>query len=338
LMKYLLLIIKNEIMKKLIGIGLICVLFSCNSDPSNSKDVLHTETNKINTVTWTIVDTIDVAGINSDLDPEKPTVDVGIYYPSNLDPRFNRVDLSSLVSGFLAAKEIYSETSVQFRLLWVKTGEIDARFFTLRSSEIPETPGSEFINVYEEMLRSPAVLTKKASEAFESIIEPGPDNHRTIYLVALQDVYFPFYEIVEGERNWILKFVRTSALSFPSYSYVDELPDRLKGIITISNLTQAPEEARKVIAHEIGHKIINVSHEYLTTNPGFEVFGEGGLMIYGRGLKIPSGKEGRYHLERLLLSPYIYKLDKSGNKIWNDGYMEGGHYYDPLYGDKVIYY
>ena len=168
------------------------------------------------------------------------------------------------------------------------------------------------------------------------MVEPDPDNHRTIYLIVLQDVYFPFYEIVEGERNWIIKFVRTSALSFPSYSYVDELPDKLKGIITISNLTQSSEEARKVIAHEIGHKIINVSHEYNTTHPGHEIFGGGGLMIYGTGLEIPSGKKGRYHLERLLLSPFIYKLDENGNKIWNPGYREGGHYYDPIYGDYVI--
>ena len=30
-------------------------------------------------------------------------------------------------------------------------------------------------------------------------------------------------------------------------------------------------------------------------------------MIYGQGEEIPSGEKGRWHLERLLLSPFIYK-------------------------------
>ena len=82
---------------------------------------------------------------------------------------------------------------------------------------------------------------------------------------------------------------------------------------------------------------MNVSHEYKTTNPGHEVFAEGGLMLYGDGEDITSGKEGRYHLERLYLSPFLYRL-KDGVKIWNEDYKEGGHYYDPIYGDKVIHF
>jgi len=41
-------------------------------------------------------------------------------------------------------------------------------------------------------------------------------------------------------------------------------------------------------------------------------------------------------LERLLLSPFVYRTDESGSKKWNMDYEEGGHYYDPIYGDKVV--
>ena len=312
-------------------------LFACNGnqDGQAGRDFSNNQP-AATPVEWHRVDTIDIDEINADLVPGQPTVDVGIYYPSNFDPAFRKVSLKSMTDGFIAAKDIYSATGVQFRLLWVKTGEVNPAYFSITSSEIPDTPGSEFVNMYEGMRRNPSVLTPGAAEAFEAIIEDDPDNSRTIYLVVLEDVFFPFFEQVEGERNWIVKYVRTSALSFPPYSHVDAIPERLRGIITVSNLTQVPEESSKVIAHEIGHKIINVSHEYKQTDPGHEVWGEGGLMIYGTGLDIPSGKEGRWHLERLLLSPFIYRLDEQGNKVWNPGYIEGGHYYDPLYGDRVV--
>ncbi|MEE2707325.1 MAG: hypothetical protein VX988_09750, partial [Planctomycetota bacterium] len=80
----------------------------------------------------------------------------------------------------------------------------------------------------------------------------------------------------------------------------------------------------------------NVSHEHRKIGPQFEVRGEGGLMIYGRGTEIPSGEAGRWHKERLHLSPFIYRTKKDGTHQFNADYRESGHYYDPLYGDKVI--
>ncbi len=71
-------------------------------------------------------------------------------------------------------------------------------------------------------------------------------------------------------------------------------------------------------------------------DPQHEIYAEGGLMIYGDGIEIGSGKENRWHLERLLLSPFIYQSDENGNKQWNPDYQEGGHYYDPIYGDFVV--
>ena len=59
-------------------------------------------------------------------------------------------------------------------------------------------------------------------------------------------------------------------------------------------------------------------------------------MFYGAGTVIPSGAEGRWHRERLHLSPYGYVESEDGRRTWNRDYVENGHYFDPIYGDKVI--
>ena len=289
---------------------------------------------KIDTVKWSMVETIDIAEINSDLENGKPTIDVGVYFPSNLDPSFKKVTLEQVIDGFISAKEIYKPTSVQLSLLFVKTGNIDERFLSIQANKIPGIPRTEYVNMYEHMKRNPSALTDEASMAFESFIEPSPDNHRTVYLVVLQDVFFPFLEVSEG-RNWMIKTVRTGGLSFPTYSYVNSIPLKHRGVISLTNLSR-PDRLRRTIAHEIGHKAMNVSHEYLGMNPEHEIYAEGGLMIYGKGEEIPSGKSGRWHLERLLISPFVYKQKLNERKIWNPDYMEGGHYYDPIYKEYVV--
>ncbi len=287
-------------------------------------------------VVWTAVDTIGITAFNKDLVIGKPTMDIGVYFPSNLDPAFKKVTLERLMQSVQAAKEIFRPAGVQINLLWVKTGEVNPGYFAIQANEVPGIPETEYVNTYQHMRRHPAQLTAVARNAFQSMIEPHKDNARTIYLIALQDVFYPFLEVSEG-RNWTMKTVRTGGLSFPTYSYCNTLPPALRGVITITNLSR-PDRFRRTVAHEIGHKVMNVSHEYKATDPAHEVFAEGGLMLYGQGEDIPSGKEGRWHLERLHLSPFLYRLQADGTKVWNEDYKEGGHYYDPLYGDKVVHF
>jgi len=285
-------------------------------------------------VDWSVVAQDQVAAMNRDLVAGKPTMDVAVYMPSNFDPAFNKITLQRMIDGLKAAKEIYARVGVQINVLWVKTGAVEKRSLSIQANEIPRVPDTEYLNSYESSTRHPTEPTKMALDAFSSIVERSKDSHRTIYLVALQDVIFPFTELSEG-RNWTIKMVRTGGLSFPSYSYWNTMPRDLRGVITITNLS-TPSRARRTIAHEIGHKAINVSHEYKTTNPAHEIYAEGGLMLYGAGEDIPEGLDGRWHLERLMMSPYIYRTGKDGRKQWNPDYKEGGHYYDPLYGDKVV--
>jgi hypothetical protein len=241
-----------------------------------------------------------------------------------------------MIESFFFAKEIFKPTGVQLNLIFTKTGNINSSYLSIQANEVPGIPDTEYVNLYDNSRRHPSIPTNHAINAFRSIIEEDINNSRTIYLIALQDVFYPYLTLAEG-RNWMMKTVRTGGLSFPSYSYIDQIPKDLRGIITITNLS-TEDRYRKTIAHELGHKLINVSHEYNDINPGFEVFAEGGLMLYGSGEDIPTGKEGRWHLERLLLSPYLYKVDERGNKIWNNDYKEAGHYYDPIYDNYVIHF
>ncbi len=316
-------------MNKLATYLIVVTLLSCNNKEAKQNLILE----KIETVAWTAVDSIDINSFNNDLEVGKPTLDVGIYFPSNFDTAFRKVTLPRMMESFKVAKEIYKPTGIQINLLWVKTGQLNPNYFSIQANEVPGIPQTEYINMYSHMRRHPALLTAHAKEAFTSIVEPDKNNTRTIYLIALQDVFFPFLEVSEG-RNWMMKTVRTGGLSFPTYSYVGTMPEMFRGIITITNLSR-PDRYRRTVAHEIGHKVMNVSHEYKDTNPGHEIFADGGLMLYGDGEDIPSGPEGRWHLERLHLSPFLYTL-QNGVKIWNEDYKEDGHYYDPIYGDKVI--
>lgn len=285
-------------------------------------------------VQWTPVASVDLASFNSDVVPGKPSVDVAIYVPSNFDPSFDKVSVTRMLEGLRIAKEIYRQAGLQVNLLSVKTGAVDPKFLSIQANEIPRVPDTEYINSYESSKRHPAELTEMALQAFQSMVEVDDNSPNTIYLLAFQDVVFPFLEISEG-RNWTVKMVRTGGLSFPSYSYVDTIPRPYRGVITISNLS-TPSRLSRTIAHEIGHKVMNVSHEYKDTNPAHEVYAEGGLMLYGDGVDIPSGEEGRWHLERLLMSPYVYRLSPDGTKQWNRDYLESGHYYDPIYEEKVV--
>lgn len=273
-----------------------------------------------------------VSEINSDIGAGVPTVDVGIYYPSNLDAAFTKqYPLDTLLNDFVGAKEIFEVAGVQLNLLWIKTGAVDPSYLEIQANTLEgTTPGGLYANMYVDSLRQDSGLTEEARDAFESIIDADENNHRTVYLVVLQSVFMSFYEQLD-ERTWAPRTIATGGLSFPGYSYPD-IPKRLRGVITVNKTY----EARSVVAHELGHKLMNVSHEYRDVDPQHEVRAEGGLMLYGAGTDIPSGAEGRWHKERLHLSPFVYIESEDGKRTWNADYKENGHYYDSVYGDKVV--
>lgn len=284
---------------------------------------------------WQIDTTVNVDELNQDLVRTEPTVDVAVYYPSNLDEKFQQmVSVHGIMKEFKEAKRIFDEAGVQLKLLWVKRGYVDPQYFSIMSSYAGrETPGDGFVNMYIDSERKPTQLTQEAATAFDSIIELDSRNADTIYLIPFQGVYMSYWETTDNGRNWAPRLVRTRALSFPSYSYGGTIPNRLRGVITLSG---HDDENYSMIAHELGHKLINVSHEYKDQAPQHEVEADGGLMLYGDGTDIPSGESGRWHRERLHMSPYVYRYTEDGVRVQNPDYVGHGFYYDTLYGDKVV--
>ena len=282
-------------------------------------------------MTWNAVQSVDLAGINSDLLADKPTADVAIYYPSNLDaPHHEKVNVALLEHGFREAKRVFGDAGVQLKLVAFQTGALDPKFFAVDSTiSSEELPSLRFVNMYKAAERRPSRVSADCLEAFETIIGDAPGNDRVVHLVVLQDVFMTFYEQLDF-RTWQPKTISTGGLSFPGYMYGATMPRHLRGAITITDLVKS-EDSWKTIAHELGHKLLNVSHEYRDVSPQHEVNADGGLMLYGKGTEILPGADGRYHYERLHVSPYLYRESEDGSKQWNPDYSEDGFYYDPIY-------
>ncbi len=279
------------------------------------------------------LDAIDLVTINKDLKVAIPTVDVAIYLgETDGKPHGYVASPDELVDSFKRAKAIFATAGVQLKLLWVKRAVVPASWLAVQANDVTGFPAPPEINTYVGYRSAGWRLTKEANRAFCGIIERHAENHRTIYLLYLKQVRMAYYDRTMKDRPQI-KSIPTGGLSLPAYLFETRIPRRIRGVITIC---RQRGKGGRTIAHELGHKLINVSHEHRKIGPQFEVRGEGGLMIYGRGTEIPSGKAGRWHRERLHLSPFVYRTKKDGSRRWNADYREGGHYYDPLYGDKVV--
>jgi len=280
---------------------------------------------------WRDVESIDVESINSDVDLALPTADVALYYPDNLDVAHRaKVTVDLLIEGFLASKRIFGEAGLGLRLAGVRSGVLDPALFSIQSTSAEgDSPGDRYVNMYRAAERRPSRLAPEAERAFEAVVGRVPNGDRTVHMVTLHDVYMTFYEQVDS-RTWQLKTITTSGLSFPGYLYGSTMPRHLRGVITITDLTK-DDNSWKTIAHELGHKLMNVSHEYRDIGPQHEVRAEGGLMLYGNGTDISSGPEGRFHRERLHRSPYVYRVDATGNRSYNSDYATDGFYYDAIY-------
>jgi len=148
----------------------------------------------------------------------------------------------------------------------------------------------------------------------------------------LYEAPIAFYEW-DGS-DWIYQSAPTGGLSFPPYAYADRIPKGIRGVITLSFQQPRLFPETRILSHEIGHKIINVSHEGVGVCPIFAANGPE-LMLYGTGENIPGDLEGRWHRERLLLSPFLYTMD-GGVATFANQYQGGGVYRDDIYGNYIV--
>ena len=285
------------------------------------------------TVVYRNLKAVQPAMINRDLKVGVPTVNVAIYLgEADGKPHGYVAAPEDLTASFERAKDIFAKAGVQLKLLWVKRAIVPPSWLSVQANQVTGIAVPPEINAYVGYRSAGWKLTPAAKTAFEGIIERHAGNDRTIYLLYLKQVKMAYFDRTVKDRPQI-KSIPTGGLSLPAYLFEDRIPRRIRGVIT---LCRQSGRGGRTIAHELGHKLINVSHEHRKISPQFEVRGEGGLMIYGQGIEIPSGEAGRWHKERLHLSPFIYRTKKDGTLQWNADYRESGHYYDPIYGDKVI--
>lgn len=279
----------------------------------------------------------ELEAMNASLESGEPTVDVAIYYPDNLDPRHHeKVNLDMLLDGLRSAKDVFGEAGVQLRLVTINSGPLDPSLFMVRASKPGrDLPMGHYSNMYVEAERHPSELTEEAIEVFKTVIGEVPNSDRLIHIVALQAVFIDHFDPVVEARVYQKHTIETSGLSFPGYMHGERIPREYRGVITVTNLRRT-KDSWKTIAHELGHKLMNVSHEHRDVSPAHEIQSDEGLMLYGAGTEIARGVEGRFHYERLHRSPFIFAEGADGQREYNPDYQAGGFYYDPIYDGASV--
>ena len=274
--------------------------------------------------------------LNEDIKPEVPTVDICIYYPETTDSLMAiNIPLEKLLYQFEFAKKVYGSVGVQLNLLFVKTFNLSPGQLGIFATQPTGDPAEDpELNQYLKWRIEKEAIHPDTEKFFKSIIGTHPENPGRIHIVAGKEITTSFYARDE-ENQWVIDTVSFSkgAISFSPFSLEDRIPRDLRGSIFISGI---PGDLDKLLAHELGHILINVTHEYRDKDYNYEGPVEGGLLVSGEEYDIPSGIDGRWHLERLLMSPFIYRLDEDNNKIWNDDFIENGHYFDPIYDGKFV--
>ncbi len=276
----------------------------------------------------TVLEVYDVEALNAALDPSLPTANIAFYLTEE-----GRIEWDAMVRGIDRAREVFAEVGVQLRVVSAMNLEVPSDWQVLDASELTRpTYGPELreSDLYAHLDAIAPELTARNEEIFDAFVanfpgeELGLDPAQTVHIVDLKSVPLSFYEYVDGQ--WVLDTVSTGGLSFPPYMHGDRIPAHLRGVITMSG--PGP------LAHELGHKLINVSHEGVGACPAFEAYGED-LMLYGSGSRIPEGEEGRFQRERLHLSPFVYTGEGEA-AVFNDDFEQGGRYADPIYGSYVV--
>jgi hypothetical protein len=261
----------------------------------------------------------DVSGLNEGLVPNRLTCDLHFHLTKHGD-----VTWETVVKRLPKLRKIFEPTGVQFRVVSARLVEIPMAWHTLKPKR-GDPPGDETTSFYAKYGET-SRLAPATERVFRAVIgNEGPGAELSVHFISLRDVDTGWWERGD-DGTWRYETADTGACSFPPYMFADRIPARARGVITLSS----SRLSSRTMAHELGHKLINVSHEGVGKSPQGEQWGSGDLMIYGSGTRIPSGAEGRYQLERLQRSPFLYRT-VARKRRFNPPYRKGGYYWDPVY-------
>jgi hypothetical protein len=273
-----------------------------------------------------VIEEHDISGLNKPLEENVPTVDIVMFHSDNTE-----VTWEELQEEFTTADNIYRSYGVQLNLTRAFEVSFPPSWQGMASGEGTNVPTDDMeLDFYEMMDFEQEVLPERLETILSSFIPDLEDSEHTIFIIPLSDLTVSWYERDENNA-WAKVKSPTSAISFPPYLFADRIPKRLRGVISF----QRSHANRRVLAHELGHKLINVSHEGLAVCPQGSGTDVPGLMGYGESVEIFDGEEGRWHFERLLRSPFLYRM-VDGEKVWNQEYENGGSYDDPIYERHIM--
>ena len=273
-----------------------------------------------------VVEELDVSDLNRPLEQNVPTADIVVFHSDNTEATWDE-----LMEGFRTADSVFRSHGVQLNLKKALTVTYPVGWAGMATSESTNEPSGDMeLDFYEAMDYEQEFLTERLQSIFGSFLSEENDRERTIYIVPLSDLTISWFER-DDNNEWTKVVAPTSAISFPPYLFADRIPKHLRGVISY----QRSAAGRKTMAHELGHKLINVSHEGLDVCPRGSGTDVPGLMGYGETVEIFGGRDGRWHQERLLRSPLLYRM-VDGEKVWNREYENGGRYDDPIYEGLIM--
>lgn len=267
----------------------------------------------------------DIVGMNDTLLDDQFTVDVVLFHSDHLSMTW-----AQLKNEFLKADDAFRAAGVQLNLKKAVNVSFPNEWNNSTAYSIRYLPDSgQTLGFYYKYSIMKPLLNDSVKNAFEDFIYDETNKRHTIFIIPMSGI-----EIIYAEQHvngtWQLGGpVATGALSFPGYIMLDGIPEDLRGCITMESATG------RTLAHELGHKLINVSHEGLGISPAFSGSSIPGLLGYGNSVEIYGGQAGRWHRERLLLSPYLYK-NVNGVKVYNPNYSGVGAYDDAIYGSYIM--
>ncbi|MBL4846856.1 MAG: hypothetical protein JKY65_15160 [Planctomycetes bacterium] len=261
----------------------------------------------------------DVSGLNQGLVANRLTCDLQFHLTKD-----GNVTWETVVERLPKLREIFEPAGIQFRVASARLIEIPDAWHT-HTPKRGDPPSNERTWFYP----TPAdmkPLAPATERVFKAVIgDKGPGAELSVHFISLRSVQTGWWER-DSDGKWRYETAATGACSFPPYLFGKNMPARVRGVITLSS----KRLSSRTFAHELGHKLINVSHEGVGKAPKGEQWGGDDLMIYGNGTRIPSGAKGRFQVERLKRSPFLYRT-VAGKRQFNPPYREGGHYWDPVY-------